>query len=128
MLIDSGRNAQESKETFLTLDRDHFGSVLYRLTIYYSAIPLEVAMKTHALQKGVVWLFSVAAILVFNGLLFTATAAGEHDPIPMKAESETQFFDSRNDIQVVFVKDANGQISEMTLRLSGREFRAKKIK
>ena len=83
-------------------------------------------MRTHALQKGVVWLFSLAVILVFSGLLFTATAAGE-PTIPMKAESETQFFDSRNDIQVVFVKHATAK-SEMILRLSGREFRAKKIK
>ena len=61
-------------------------------------------------------------------LKLAATAAGEHDAIPMKAESETQFFDPRNDIQVAFIRDANGQITEMILRLSGREFRAKKIK
>jgi hypothetical protein len=55
-------------------------------------------------------------------------ASGEQDPIPMKPESETQFFDPLNDIQVAFIKDANGQISEMTLRLNGREFHGKKIK
>ena len=73
----------------------------------------------------------VTRIFVKNDTLMlklAATAAGEHDAIPMKPESETQFFDPLNDIQVAFVKDANGQISEMTLRLSGREFRTKKIK
>ena len=73
----------------------------------------------------------ITRIFVENDTLMlklAATAAGEHDVIPMKPESETQFFDPLNDIQVAFINDANGQISEMILRLSGREFRAKKIK
>lgn len=48
--------------------------------------------------------------------------------IPLLAESETQFFHPVQDIQIAFIKNANGQVVEMTLRLNGREFRAKKIK
>ena len=72
----------------------------------------------------------VTRIFVENDTLMlklARTAAGEQDPIPMKPESETQFFDPLNDIQVAFIKDTNGEVSEMILRLSGREFRAKKI-
>jgi len=48
--------------------------------------------------------------------------------IPLLAESETQFFHPVQDIQIAFVKNANGQVVEMTMRLNGREFHAKKIK
>jgi CubicO group peptidase (beta-lactamase class C family) len=73
----------------------------------------------------------VTRILVANGTLklqLGANAIGQFDPIPMLAESETEFFDPLNDTQVVFVKDANGQVTEMVLRSNGREFHAKKIK
>jgi hypothetical protein len=46
----------------------------------------------------------------------------------MSAESDTEFFDPMNDTQVVFVKDAGGQVMEMVLRINGREYHAKKIK
>ena len=46
----------------------------------------------------------------------------------MSAESETEFFDPLNDTQVVFVKDAGGKVTEMVLRINGREYHAKKIK
>ena len=48
--------------------------------------------------------------------------------IPLLAESETQFFHPVQDIQIAFIKNANAQVVEMTLRLNGREFHAKKIK
>jgi len=73
----------------------------------------------------------VTRILVANGTLklqLAANAIGQIDPIPMSAESETEFFDPFNDTQVVFVKDAGGQVMEMILRINGREFHAKKIK
>ena len=53
---------------------------------------------------------------------------GQIDPIPMSAESETEFFDPFHDTQIAFIKDANGRIIEMVLRINGREFHAKKIK
>ncbi|HEU4871107.1 MAG TPA: serine hydrolase [Pyrinomonadaceae bacterium] len=73
----------------------------------------------------------VTRILVANGTLklqLAANAIGQIDPIPMSAESETEFFDPVNDTQVVFVRDAGGQVTGMILRINGREFRAKKIK
>lgn len=73
----------------------------------------------------------VTRILVANGMLklqLAANASGQIEPIPMSAESETEFFDPVNDTQVVFVKNANGQVTEMILRINGREFHAKKIK
>jgi len=73
----------------------------------------------------------VTRILVTNGTLklqLAANAIGQFDPIPMSAESETEFFDPLNDTQVVFVKDAAGQVTEMVLRINGREYHAKKIK
>jgi hypothetical protein len=73
----------------------------------------------------------VTRILVANGTLklqLAANAIGQIDPIPMSAESETEFFDPFNDTQVVFVKDAGGQVTEMILRINGREFHARKIK
>jgi hypothetical protein len=48
--------------------------------------------------------------------------------VPLLPESETSFFHPIQDIQVAFIKDANGQVIEMTMRLNGREFHAKKIK
>ena len=73
----------------------------------------------------------VTRILVANGTLklqLAASTIGQFDPIPMSAESETEFFDPLNDTQVVFVKDASGQVTEMILRINGREYRAKKFK
>ena len=73
----------------------------------------------------------VTRILVANGTLklqLAANAIGQFDPIQMSAESETAFFDPLNDTQVVFVKDAGGQVTEMILRINGREYHAKKIK
>jgi len=61
-------------------------------------------------------------------LQLAANAIGQIDPIPMSAASETEFFDPFNDTQVVFVKEASGQVTEMVLRINGREFHAKKIK
>jgi len=54
--------------------------------------------------------------------------AGQPNGVPLLPESETNFFHPVQDIQVSFTKDASGQVIEMTLRLNGREFHAKKIK
>ncbi|HEU5238899.1 MAG TPA: serine hydrolase, partial [Pyrinomonadaceae bacterium] len=73
----------------------------------------------------------VTRIFVENGTLMlklAATGIGQFDPIPMSAESETGFFDPYHDTQVVFVKDADGRVTEMILRINGREFHAKKIR
>jgi CubicO group peptidase (beta-lactamase class C family) len=73
----------------------------------------------------------VTRIMVENGTLMlklAANAVGQIDPIPMSAESETEFFDPFHDTQIAFIKDANGRIVEMVLRINGREFHAKKIK
>ncbi len=69
----------------------------------------------------------VTAILVQNGILMLKLA-GQPDPTEMSAQSETEFFDPYHDTQVVFVKDAGGRVTEMILRINGREFHAKKIK
>ena len=73
----------------------------------------------------------VTRIFVENGnlmLKLAATGIGQIDPIPMSAESETEFFDPQHDTQVAFVKDADGPVTEMILRINGREFQAKKIR
>ncbi|HET6890945.1 MAG TPA: serine hydrolase [Pyrinomonadaceae bacterium] len=73
----------------------------------------------------------ITRILVANGTLtlqLAANAVGQIDPIPMSAESETEFFDPLHDTQVVFVKDDSGQVMKIVLRINGREFHAKKIK
>ncbi len=69
----------------------------------------------------------ITSILVENDTLMLKLA-GQPVGTPLLAESETQFFHPVQDIQIAFVKNANGQVVEMTLRLNGREFRAKKIK
>src|SRR2546421_755397 len=56
------------------------------------------------------------------------TGIGKFDPITMSAESDREFFDPLHDTQLVFVKDAGGQVIEMVLKINGREFHAKKIK
>lgn len=68
----------------------------------------------------------VTGILVQNGTLMLKLA-GQPDPSEMSAESATEFFDPYHDTQVVFVKDAGGRVTEMILRINGREFHAKKI-
>lgn len=69
----------------------------------------------------------ITNILVENDTLMLKLA-GQPGGVPLLAESETQFFHPVQDIQIAFVKDANNQVVELTLRLNGREFRAKKIK
>ena len=69
----------------------------------------------------------VTSILVENGTLMLKLT-GQPVGVPLLAESETQFFHPVQDIQVAFSKDANGQVVELTLRLNGREFHARKIK
>ena len=54
--------------------------------------------------------------------------SGQPVGMPLLAQSETQFFHPVQDVQVAFIKDASGQVVEVTLRLNGREFHAKKIK
>lgn len=69
----------------------------------------------------------VTTILVQNGTLMLKLP-GQPDPTPMSAESETEFFDPYHDTQVMFVKDAGGRVTEVILRINGREFHAKKIR
>jgi len=97
-----------------------------RTTVNISATVLEAYAGDYEDRPG-----RVTRILVTNGTLklqLAANAIGRFDPIPMSAESETEFFDPLNDTQVVFVKDAAGQVTEMVLRINGREYHAKKIK
>lgn len=54
--------------------------------------------------------------------------SGQPVGLPLLAQSETQFFHPVQDVQIAFIRNANGQVVEMTLRLNGREFHAKKIK
>jgi CubicO group peptidase (beta-lactamase class C family) len=67
------------------------------------------------------------AVLVEGGTLLLKLA-GQPDPLPLSAESETRFFHPEQDVQVEFVKDEAGQVTQLVLRLNGREFRARKIK
>lgn len=67
------------------------------------------------------------SVLVEGGTLLLKLA-GQPDPLPLSAESETRFFHPEQDVQVEFVKDASGQVTQMILRLNGREFRARKVR
>ncbi len=69
----------------------------------------------------------ITSILIENDTLMLKLA-GAPVGIPLLAESETQFFHPVQDIQIAFIKNASGQVVEVTLRLNGREFHAKKIK
>jgi CubicO group peptidase (beta-lactamase class C family) len=71
----------------------------------------------------------ITTILVENDtLMLKLQGQPEGFALPLMPESETQFFHPVQDIQVAFIRDANGQITEMTLRANGREFHARKIK
>lgn len=67
------------------------------------------------------------AVLVEGGALLLKLA-GQPDPLPLSAESDARFFHPEQDVQVEFVKDAAGRVTQLILRLNGREFRAAKIK
>lgn len=67
------------------------------------------------------------SIIVEGGTLMLRLA-GQPDPLPLSAESETRFFHPEQDVQVEFVKDAAGQVTELILRLNGREFHARKVR
>jgi len=69
----------------------------------------------------------VTGVVVQNGTLMLKLG-GLPDPIEMSPESETEFFAPYHDIQAVFVKDGGGRVTEMILRINGREFHPKKIK
>jgi CubicO group peptidase (beta-lactamase class C family) len=73
----------------------------------------------------------VTRIFVENDTLMlklAATGIGQIDPIPMSPESDTEFFDPLHDTEVAFIKDVNGQVLELVLKINGREFHARKIK
>jgi CubicO group peptidase (beta-lactamase class C family) len=67
------------------------------------------------------------SVIVEGGTLMLKLA-GQPDPLPLSAESKTRFFHPEQDVQVEFVKDASGQVTQMILRLNGREFRARKVR
>ena len=69
----------------------------------------------------------ITSILIENETLILKLS-GQPVGLPLLAESETQFFHPVQDVQIVFVKNANGEVVELTLRLNGREFHGKKIK
>ena len=69
----------------------------------------------------------ITSILVENDTIMLKLP-GQPVGLPLLAESETQFFHPVQDIQIAFIKNANEQVVEMTLRLNGRDFHAKKIK
>jgi mono/diheme cytochrome c family protein len=47
---------------------------------------------------------------------------------PLFPETETKFFFKVADIQLIFVKDDNGEVNELVVEQGGRTFRAKRIK
>jgi mono/diheme cytochrome c family protein len=47
---------------------------------------------------------------------------------PVFPESETKFFFKVADIQIIFVKDEKGEVSEMLIEQGGRTFKAKRLK
>ncbi|MDQ3920426.1 MAG: serine hydrolase [Acidobacteriota bacterium] len=67
------------------------------------------------------------SVLVEGGALLLKLA-GQPDPLPLSAESDTRFFHPEQDVQVEFVKDPSGQVTQLILRLNGREFRARKVR
>jgi CubicO group peptidase (beta-lactamase class C family) len=67
------------------------------------------------------------SVLIEGGTLLLKLA-GQPDPLPLSAESETRFFHPEQDVQVEFVKDASGRVTQLILRLNGREFRATKVR
>ncbi len=67
------------------------------------------------------------SIIVEGGALLLKLA-GQPDPLPLSAESDTRFFHPEQDVQVEFVRDASGQVTQLVLRLNGREFRARKVR
>lgn len=66
--------------------------------------------------------------ILFEGGTLMLKLAGQPDPLPLSAESETRFFHPEQDVQVEFVKDAAGKVTELILRLNGREFHARKVR
>lgn len=71
----------------------------------------------------------ITTILVENDTLMLKLAGQpEGFALPLMPESETQFFHPVQDVQILFIKDAGGAVTGLTLRLNGREFQAKKIK
>jgi CubicO group peptidase (beta-lactamase class C family) len=69
----------------------------------------------------------ITSIAIQNGSL-VLKLSGQPVGLPLLAQSETQFFHPVQDVQIAFLKNGEGQVIEMTLRLNGREFHAKKIK
>jgi CubicO group peptidase (beta-lactamase class C family) len=69
----------------------------------------------------------ITTILVENDTLMLKLS-GQPAGLPLLAQSETQFFHPVQDIQLVFIKNPDGQVVEVTLRLNGREFHAKKLR
>lgn len=72
---------------------------------------------------------------VFPGTLLTITLSAEGlqasssglPAVPMFAESETKFFFKAADVQLTFVKDEKGDVTEVIIDRGGRVFRARKL-
>jgi hypothetical protein len=67
-----------------------------------------------------------AAITVENGRIFLQPSGQTKEEL--FPESETMFFPLIQDIRIIFVKDAAGQVTELVWRQGNQEFKAKKIK
>lgn len=78
----------------------------------------------------------VGAYEVLPGTILTITLSAEGlqastsglPPVPMFAESETKFFFKTADVQLTFVRDEKGDVSEVVIDRGGRAFRARKLK
>ena len=78
----------------------------------------------------------VGAYEVLPGTILTITLSADGllastsglPAVPMFAESETKFFFKMADVQLTFLKDEQGEVTEVVIDRGGRAFRARKLK
>lgn len=85
----------------------------------------EVVLKQYIGQYQIAPTFSIAISVRDKRLFAQATNQPEFE---LFAEKETKYFLKINDATVEFVKDTNGNVTELILSQNGRQARGKKIK
>jgi CubicO group peptidase (beta-lactamase class C family) len=89
------------------------------------ALPADVLAKYAGVYQGDGGQTFVVAI---EGAQLAVGPGGQQRSVPLRAESETRFFIRELNIQVEFVRDAGGAVTELIVHQGGGQVRAKRIK
>ncbi|MGH8290299.1 MAG: serine hydrolase [Steroidobacteraceae bacterium] len=100
-----------------------------RISTNVPALPKAISLPVMVLEKY------VGKYQLAPDFILTVTRAGEHlvtqatgqGPVPIYAESQTEFFARMIDARITFVADSKGEITGLVLHQGGRDLPAKRL-